>query len=191
VRGAVLVAVCALAASVGSAQAPRITNAEVTPTAAAHESTEADRAEAPAFAFPALADPETVYTLDQFAGRFVLVDFWASWCVPCHAEIPRLAAVHKAFGDRLDVLSVSFDRYPDDAAAFRRRVAPMPWLHGFVSDDFGHPSVVAFGVDRLPAAVLIGPDGTIRARGGELRRDLLWPTVEREVGKPRSDADAP
>ena len=178
--------VVALAASAVAAQAPRITDASVTPSASGEPAAEVG--EAPDFAFPSLADPEVRYTPADFAGRFVLIDFWASWCVPCHAEIPRIAAVHEAFGDRLDVLSVSLDLYPDDAAAFRQRVAPMPWLHGFVGDDFEHPSVVAFGVDRLPSAVLLGPDGTVRARGSALRRDLLRPTVEQALAADRPDA---
>lgn len=181
--------VVALAASAVAAQAPRITDAVATPSASVGSPAEAG--EAPDFAFPSLADPEVLYTPAHFEGRFVLVDFWASWCVPCHAEIPRIAAVHEAFGDRLDVLSVSLDLYPDDAEAFRQRVAPMPWLHAFVGDDFGHPSVAAFGVDRLPSAVLLGPDGAVVARGGRLRHDLLWPTVEAALAADRPDADAP
>ncbi|PAP76901.1 TlpA family protein disulfide reductase [Rubrivirga marina] len=181
----------ALVACGASAQPPRVTSVDVASATSGDDSTEVERVAMPAFAFPSLADPAVVYTPDRFAGRFVLIDFWASWCVPCHAEIPRIAAVHEAFGDRLDVLSVSLDLYPDDAEAFRQRVAPMPWLHGFVGEEFDHPSVAAFGVDRLPAAVLLGPDGTIRARGGALRRDLLWPTIERELGQERPDADAP
>ncbi|WP_420454470.1 TlpA family protein disulfide reductase [Rubrivirga sp.] len=143
-----------------------------------------------AFAFAALGDTATVYTPETFAGRFVLVDFWASWCVPCHTEIPRIAAARAEHADVLDVLSVSLDLYPDDVAAFRARVAPMDWHHAFVGERFDHPSLVALGADRLPYAVLIGPDGTVRARGGALRHDRLAVTVAREIAA-SADAHAP
>ncbi len=147
-----------------------------------------ERPPAPAFAFPALGDSATVYTPESFAGRFVLVDVWASWCVPCHAEIPRIAAAHAEHAGTLDVLSVSLDLFPDDVAAFRARVAPMDWHHAWVGERFDHPSLVALGADRLPTALLIGPDGTIRARGSALRHDLLAVTVAREIAAHAADA---
>ena len=136
---------------------------------------------APDVAFRALADTSETIALDAFAGRFVLVDFWASWCGPCVEEVPRIAAVLADHPDRLAVLSVSLDLFPDDAEAFRARVHPMPWRHAFAGERYDDPAVAAFGVDRLPYAVLIGPDGTVRARAGQLRRDLLRITIEREL----------
>ncbi len=135
---------------------------------------------APAFQFKTLGD-STQVALEDYAGRFLLVDFWATWCSPCLEEIPRIADVLEDHPDRLAVLSVSLDLYENDVEDFRGRFHPMPWDHAFAGDRFEDEGVASFGVDRLPVAFLIGPDGTIRAQGGELRRDLLRITIERAL----------
>ena len=57
----------------------------------------------------------------------------------------------------------------------------MPWLHAWTRAGMRDSSSVALGVVRLPEAVLIGPDGTVRARSGQLRRDLLHITLEEQI----------
>ncbi len=201
-RGAALWAGLALAGCAGppadsvepapEAAPPASVAAPSDPAARAQETAPVEYPDAPAWAFPALDDTTAVVTGADFTGRFVVVDFWASWCVPCLEEVPNLAAVRADYADRgLDVLSVSLDLFPDDVAAFRSRVAPMDWHHAFVGERFDHPSVQAFGVDRLPTAVLIGPDGTVRARGGHLRRDLLRITVDQQITAHEAARDAP
>ena len=135
---------------------------------------------APSFRFQALGDSGT-HAIEDYAGRFLLVDFWASWCAPCLEEVPQIASVLEDHPDRLAVLSVSLDGFEDDVDAFRRRVHPMPWDHAFVPGGFEDDGVAAFSVDRLPYPFLIGPDGTLRADGAALRGDLLRPTIERAL----------
>ncbi|MBI3790892.1 MAG: TlpA family protein disulfide reductase [Gemmatimonadetes bacterium] len=126
-------------------------------------------------------DGTGIITRESLAGRVVLLDFWATWCAPCMAELPVIArtwARHKAEG--FDVLSVSFDQHPGLVTRFRR-TTPMPWQHAFstIVDDLA----VAFGVTQVPRAVLLGRDGTILAMDDDLRGDALEETVRAALAK--------
>jgi peroxiredoxin len=112
----------------------------------------------------------TVQTLDgknlslaQFKGKFVLLDFWATWCAPCVAEVPNLQAAHKAFGadTRLDMVSLSLDEKPADAASFVKS-QKLHWRQAHIGPD--SPVATDYGATAIPATFLIGPDGRILAK---------------------------
>ncbi|WLT31998.1 TlpA disulfide reductase family protein [Geothrix sp. PMB-07] len=139
---------------------------------------------APAFTVKALGDPKTTYTLDSFKGRYVLIDFWATWCPDCRVELPALhAAWAKHQSASLDFLSLSFDRRVEHIAPFRQQAAtPMPWKHAFIEEGFQSPLAEAFGVKSIPKALLIGPDGKIVASGAQLRGANLEKTLAKVLG---------
>lgn len=115
---------------------------------------------APPVAGPALNGGGS-YSLSQFGGKWVLVNFAASWCVPCQEETPQLQSFvsqHAAAHDAV-VLGVAFD--PSDVshlAAYLRSVhATWPAV-----DD---PSAeVAYGVSQIPQSYLVDPQGTVVAK---------------------------
>jgi len=136
-------------------------------------------APAPAFSIPALGAPGTTYTLKSFTGSYVLIDFWATWCPPCRAEMPF---IHKAWerfkGKNFRILSLSFDRRVEHIAPFRQQAAtPMPWSHAYVEGGFSSPLAQAYGVKGIPKPLLIGPDGLILATGAEVRGENLAATL--------------
>ena len=142
-------------------------------------------APAPAFAVQDLEHPGQTYTLDAFKGRFLLLDFWASWCPPCRAELP---GVHRAWerfrGRGLEILSLSWDLKPEHVAAFRAKPGtPMPWKHAYLGRG-KHALNEAYGVVGIPKPVLVGPDGTIVATDAQLRGERLFETLERLLPKP-------
>ena len=139
---------------------------------------------APSFSLPALGDPQTAYTLASFKGRYVLVDFWATWCPSCRAEVPALHAAWAKFkGKPFDLLSLSFDRRVEHIAPYRAQAAtPMPWKHAFIEGGFQNPVSEAYGVKGIPKALLIGPDGTIVASGAQLRGSNLEKTLAKFLG---------
>ncbi|MBI1754314.1 MAG: TlpA family protein disulfide reductase [Acidobacteria bacterium] len=139
---------------------------------------------APAFTVKALGEANVTYTLDSFKGRYLFIDFWATWCPDCRAELPALhAAWAKHQSARLDFLSLSFDRRIEHIAPFRQQAAtPMPWKHAFIDGGFQSPLAEAFGVKSIPKALLIGPDGKIVASGAQLRGANLEKTLAKILG---------
>ncbi|MEW4571427.1 sigma-70 family RNA polymerase sigma factor [Tautonia sp. JC769] len=119
-------------------------------------------------------------SLEEFRGKYILVDFWATWCGPCIAEIPTMEAVFAEFGEdeQFVMLSLSIDEEIEAPRAFQadRR---LPWAQGFVGEGIRSEVLDAFGVRAIPALVLIGPDGTIVARG--MRGDQIREAVAKAL----------
>jgi len=116
-------------------------------------------------------DGEEVSAAD-LRGRWVVVNFFASWCVPCLEEHPELLAFdaeHRATGDAA-LLGVTFDDKADDARAFFEEQGGT-WP---VIDDPENSIGVAFGVAQVPETFVIAPDGTVvqRYAGGVTRAAL-------------------
>ena len=116
-------------------------------------------------------DGEEVSATD-LRGRWVVVNFFASWCVPCLEEHPELLAfdaAHRAEGDAA-LVGVTFDNKSEDARAFFEE-------HGGtwpVIDDPENSIGVAFGVAQVPETFVIAPDGTVVQRyAGKVTRAAL------------------
>jgi cytochrome c biogenesis protein CcmG/thiol:disulfide interchange protein DsbE len=110
---------------------------------------------APSFDLPTLTG--TVDT-DSLRGHVVLVDFWASWCLPCAESFPWLASMQEQYGDQgLRVVAVDLDKQRELAEKFLRR-HPAPFTVAF---DPAGGTAEAFGVEAMPSSFLIGPDGAV------------------------------
>jgi len=122
-------------------------------------------------------DPNGIpITLESFRGRYVLLDFWASWCGPCRQENPNLVRTYEKFKDRMAILGISLDNKKE------------PWLKAInddrltwaqVSDLKGWANTVAgqYGVKSIPANFLLDPEGRIIAKG------LRGPQLERKLSE--------
>lgn len=121
-------------------------------------------------------DGKTV-SLADYRGKYVLVDFWASWCGPCRAENPAVTKVYNEYkGRNFDILGVSLDK-PGEREKWLKAIKDDQLAWTQVSDLKGWDNAVAqrYGVRSIPQNYLVGPDGKIVAtnlRGVELGATL-------------------
>jgi peroxiredoxin len=116
-------------------------------------------------------------SLSSFKGKYVLVDFWASWCGPCRNENPNVVNAYQKFKDKnFTILGVSLDR-PGQKDAWTEAIKEdnLTWAH--VSDlKFWDSEVVnLYGIEGIPFNVLVDPNGLVVGedlRGGELEKKL-------------------
>lgn len=126
-------------------------------------------------------DGDTI-ALSDLRGKYVLLDFWASWCAPCRRENPNVVKLYKKYKDRnFTVFSVSLDKSKNS------------WVQAIKQDGLEWPNHVSelafwsteaikpYGVRSIPSAFLIDPDGRIIAK--DLRGYLLEKKLEQLLGK--------
>jgi thiol-disulfide isomerase/thioredoxin len=142
---------------------------------------------APRFEVSALRDTSKTFTPAAFEDQYVLLDFWATWCGPCIAELPTLRKADSTYaGDNFTILSLSFDGARSTVTDFLRD-RDMPWKHAFVEDGFESEIADRFEVSGLPKPILLGPDGRIVATESDLRGEDLMKTLEKHLGPSAGD----
>lgn len=138
---------------------------------------EGDREPAPAFRLASVAGGEL--GSGDFQGRVVLLDFWATWCGPCHVQAEILAPLYEEYRDRgFSIFSIDLGEEEDTVRAFvQKNPLPYPVLmdpDGEVSD--------RFGVLALPTVIVVDRQGKIAfSRGGITGADILRSVIEAEL----------
>ena len=153
-------------------------------------------AENPALSLAKMAPPFTVtaldgirFTLDEMGGRVVLIDFWATWCGPCNAELPHIKKIAQEFAnDPLVIISVSWD---SDETKWKDFIAKngMNWVQ---YRDADHALANAFGINSIPHYFTIDSDGVLTAEmvgegsnvEGKLKKLIAKPKAARESVPP-------
>ena len=163
---------------------------QYTPPAGAKLMTEADR--------PKLYDPALVVgaqpfaltgktlegkpiSLNDYQGKVVLLDFWATWCGPCIGELPNVQTNYKTYHPQgFDVIAVSLDEDKDELTNFIKEKA-MPWPQIFDGKGWQAGDAKAYGVQAIPFTLLIGKDGAIAAVNP--RGPALEPAIKAALAK--------
>jgi cytochrome c biogenesis protein CcmG/thiol:disulfide interchange protein DsbE len=117
---------------------------------------------APGLILPRL-DGRGDFDLSELEGEVVVVNFFASWCLPCRQEQPHLVAAADAFaGKGVRFVSVAYRNTPEDVAAFLEEYGSSPATH-YLADP-GSRAAIAYGVFGIPETFLIAADGKVAAK---------------------------
>jgi len=149
----------ALVLSAAGCQTPTRTDPPApTPAVRTTAATSAGAEPAPDFTLSTIdGDP---ITLSDLRGRWVLVNFWATWCAPCRDEMPLLASLAATQRDTLTVLAVNMR---EDPAKVRAYLAELNMTLPILVDP-DDATLLAYGVRGLPVSFLIAPDGALARR---------------------------
>lgn len=116
-------------------------------------------------------------SLEKYDGKVVLLDFWASWCMPCRVEMPNVIRIYKKFNEKgFEIIGISLD---SDKKAFESYVETnkMTWPQYFDGKGWQNDVAAKYKVQAIPATYLIDKQGKIRYRS--LRGEDLEKAIEK------------
>lgn len=122
--------------------------------------------EAPGFSAMTLDSVPSVRSLADYKGQVVLLNIWATWCLPCRVEMPSIEQLHRTYGPRgLNVVAVSVDD-PHTEPLIRDFVKQYGLTFQILHDTTGQDGVIsrAYQTTGYPETVIIGRDGLIRKK---------------------------
>ncbi|HRH95785.1 MAG TPA: TlpA disulfide reductase family protein, partial [Prosthecobacter sp.] len=113
-------------------------------------------------------------------GKVVLIDFWATWCGPCVAEIPNVLATYNKLHEKgFEIIGISLDSDKKELTDFIKD-KEMPWPQYFDGKGWDNKISSSFGIRSIPAMWLVGKDGKLVSTNV---RGQLEAAVERELAK--------
>jgi thiol-disulfide isomerase/thioredoxin len=125
--------------------------------------------------------------LSDYRGKFLLLDFWGSWCKPCVTDVPAMKEAHERLRDKgFEILGLDFenDKTSDFVRPFLKEKA-IGWRNA-TPESVKDLIEKRFRVNGFPTLLLLDPNGIVlETRSNELRGDKLIPTLERFMKQPR------
>ncbi|MBQ6062717.1 MAG: redoxin domain-containing protein [Prevotella sp.] len=96
--------------------------------------------------------------LSSLRGKYVVLDFWGSWCVWCIRGIPKMKEYYTKYDGKFEIVGVDCHDSQEDWQE-TVKAQQMPWLHVYMPDD--SPLLQAYQIQGFPTKVIIAPDGTL------------------------------
>lgn len=113
--------------------------------------------------------------LDEYKGKVVILDFWATWCPPCRKEIPNLKEIYKKNkGDNFEIISIALERKPKEFALNFVKEWKMGWVH-IIDKIKGREIAGKYKIRYIPTMYVINKKGKIVAtglRGEQLKKKI-------------------
>ncbi len=114
-------------------------------------------------------------SISKYKGKVVLVDFWATWCPPCRAELPNVLATYKKHhANGFEIVGISLDQEKDKLTTFTKQQG-MTWQQYFDGKGWNNKLAEKYGVKSIPATFLLDGQGKI------IGKDLRGPDLEEAV----------
>ena len=129
-------------------------------------------------AWAPFSEAENDLNLDSYDGKVVVVDFWASWCVPCRRSFPWMNEMQAKYSEQgLIILAINVDRKAENAAAFLQKYP----AHFKVIYDAEAELAKEFNVEVMPSSIIIGRDGEVveRHTGFKVKRQAEYEEILR------------
>ena len=126
---------------------------------------------------------------DQWKGKVILVDFWATWCPPCREEIPHVAKIYADYHSKgLEIIGVNSDNDRHALAEFLKQHPEMPWPELFASGEGWHPLTKRYGIESIPTMYLIDRKGVLRTMQAREQMETMIPEL---LDEPAPTASTP
>jgi len=130
--------------------------------------------------FPDFNEKDTAgkpLSIANYKGKVVLVDFWATWCGPCRAELPHVIATYKKYHDQgFEIIGISLDQDQAKLTGFTKSMN-MTWPQFFDGQGWQNKLAVKYGIQSIPATFLLDGEGKI------IGKDLRGKELEQAVAK--------
>ena len=110
--------------------------------------------------------PEGTFHFNNNTGKIILLDFWATWCPPCVAELPNLKKLYEFYREEgLEIISISADV---NQSVFKKFIDrhPIPWINGFSGNGKNDAVINLYRITSFPTYVLIDRNGVVRSVSG-------------------------
>jgi len=124
-------------------------------------------------------------SIANYKGKVVLLDFWATWCGPCRAEVPNVVAVYNKYHSKgFEIIGISLDRQPDKAKLESyTKENKMPWPQFFDGQFWNNKLSTKYGVRSIPATYLLDGEGKIIGKGDDIRGENLDGAVAKALAR--------
>lgn len=130
----------------------------------------------PAISFSIPNKNENIVEMEDFEGKYVLLDFWASWCIPCLDEFPHMNDLYEEYSrDEFEIIAISIE---EDSLRWRQALQQFdnPWPQLYAGNGFQQKTFKAYRGGGIPFYILVGPQGNI-IRYNDARPSFNLPTI--------------